>query len=463
MKKYNRRNFLGSVPCMALGSSTLYSSLINLKAMSSLLASQSTVEDDYKALVCVLLSGGNDSFNMLIPRGNSEYSQYETVRSNQAIPQSDLLAINNSNQDGKQLGFHPNLTRLQRIYNEGNAACISNIGTLVEPIIKSSIENKSGKIPLGLFSHIDQVQHWQTAFPQDRTNKGWGGKIADIMKSMNVDNGVSMNISLGGNNIYQRGDEVIEYAINNDGGVAIAGWELRELPFFDVMIEDISDMVNKEYNDLFKDSYTGTLRRSIESNETFNAAIASNGRLRTQFAANKASQDMRMVADTIAARDVLGTKRQIFFVEVGGFDNHDELINNHGQLMSSIDDALGSFYEATEELRVADSVTTFTISDFARTLTSNGNGTDHAWGGNVLVMGGAVKGNEIYGKYPDLGLGSDLDLGKGVLIPTTSADEYFAELALWFGISPNDLHLVLPNLSNFYSYDPSSAPLQFLL
>lgn len=463
MSNYNRRKFLGSLPCMALGSSTLFSSLINLKSMSSLLASQSNAGDDYKALVCVLLSGGNDSFNMLVPRGNNEYNQYANVRSNLAIPKDDLLPIENRTQGGKNFGLHPSLTRIQSLYQRGNAAFLSNVGTLVQPVDKSEIDQRSGKVPLGLFSHVDQVMHWQTALPQDRTNKGWGGKVADIMQSMNVDNGVSMNISLGGNNIYQSGDKVVEYAINNDGGVAIAGWEFGGVPFFDLMIEDITDIVNKEYSDLFKDSYTGTLKRSIESNEIFNAALTTNSRLSTQFSTAKVSQDMRMVADTIAARDVLGAKRQIFFVEVGGFDNHDELINNHAALMSAVDDALGSFYEATEELGLADCVTTFTISDFARTLTSNGNGTDHAWGGNAMIMGGAVKGNEIYGDYPDLGLGSNIELGGGVLIPTTSADEYFAELALWFGISPNDLHLVLPNLNNFYSYSPSQAPLQFLL
>ena len=454
---------MGSLPCMALGSTTLFSSLVNLKTMSSLISSSSGYGDDYKALVCVLLSGGNDSYNMLIPRGNSEYNEYAQVRSNQSIAKNDILSIDNNSQNGKALGLHPSLTNLQRIYQQGNAAMVSNIGTLVEPIIKTEFKNRSKKVPVGLFSHIDQAMHWQTAFPQDRTNKGWGGKIADIMQSMNVDNGVSMNISLGGNNVYQTGNEVVEYAINNDGGVAIAGWEFGGVPFFDVMIEDITDIVNKEYNDLFKDSYKGTLKRSIESNEIFNAAIAEVPRLRTQFSSTKISQDLRMVADTLAARDSLGAKRQIFFVEIGGFDNHDELINNHSSLLSNLDDALGSFYKATEELGIADCVTTFTISDFARTLTSNGNGTDHAWGGNAIVMGGAVKGKEIYGKYPDLGLNSDLELGGGVLIPTTSADEYFAELSLWFGVSPNDLHLVLPNLRNFYSYDPSQAPLQFLL
>jgi len=169
-----------------------------------------------------------------------------------------------------------------------------------------------------------------------------------------------------------------------------------------------------------------------------------------------------MVATSIAARQTLGMKRQIFFVELGGFDNHDELLNNHAQLLSVLDNGLSSFHDATVELGLEDCVTSFTISDFARTLTSNGNGTDHAWGGNAMVMGGAVKGKDLYGNYPELALGSSSEIGDGIFVPTTSADEYFAELALWFGVSPNDLSLVLPNLGNFYSFDPNQSPLQFL-
>lgn len=351
---------------------------------------------------------------------------------------------------------------IQGLFESGNAAFICNVGTLVEPVDATAVANKSGKVPIGLLSHSDQQMHWQTAFPQDRSDKGWGGKIADIMKSMNVDNGVSMNISLGGNNIFQSGEDIVEYAINNDGAVAIAGWEETEVPFFNLMREDITEMVNKEYEDIFKNSYTGTLRRSIESNELFNAAINELEPLRQQFKGQTFSQNMKMVANSIAARKTLGMKRQIFFVELGGFDNHDELINKHARLLDRLDEGLTAFYDATKEMGVEDCVTTFTISDFGRTLTSNGNGTDHAWGGNAIVMGGSVKGKQMYGDYPDLSLGNNLDLGGGVLVPTTSADEYFAELALWYGVSPNDLSLVLPNLGNFYSYDPNQSPLQFL-
>lgn len=459
--KLNRRKFLGTMPCMALGTTTLYSSLINLKAMSNMVYSNS-MGDDYKALVCILLSGGNDSFNMLVPTSTNEYNEYARVRSNQALSQDSLLTINPNTSDGREYGIHPALPGLQGLFNNGNLAFVSNVGTLIEKTNKAAVINNSAKLPLGLLSHSDQQMHWQTAFPQDRTSTGWGGKMADILKSMNSSEAVSMNISLGGNNIFQRGDTVIEYAINNDGGVAIQGWNNPD-PFLSLMTEDVSDMVNREYEDLFKDAYSGVLKRSIDSNEVFNDAVAGVNDLMTSFSNTNLSQNLRMIAQTIAVRETLGAKRQIFFVDFGGFDNHDELLNNHNELMATLNDALSEFYAATQELGVSDCVTTFTISDFARTLSSNGNGTDHAWGGNALVMGGAVKGKDMYGEYPILSLNTDLELGGGIMLPTTAADEYFAELALWFGISPNDLSLVLPNIGNFYDINSSTAPLGFLI
>ncbi len=461
--KFSRRDFIGTMPCMAIGTTTLFSSLINLKAINTIMNSTSVAAGDYKALVCVLLSGGNDSFNMLVPRGNAEYGEYAAVRSNLAIPQQSLLPITSTKSDGRTYGLNPNLPKIKGLFDNGNMAFISNVGTLVEPATKAGIDNKTVKVPLGLLSHSDQVMHWQTAFPQERVGKGWGGKMADILKSQNAANGVSMNISLGGNNVFQRGDTVTEYAINNDGGVSILGYNVQ-LPFFEVMTEDVNDILNKQYEDVFKDSYKGVLKRSVESNETFNQAVANVPEFVTQFSQSNLSENLKMVAKTIAARNDLGAKRQIFFVELGGFDNHDELINNHGNLMGILDNAFSEFYAATEEMGISDCITTYTISDFSRTLTSNGNGTDHAWGGNAMVMGGAVKGKNMYGDYPILDLGSDVNLdNRGILMPTTGADEYFAELALWFGISPNDLSLILPNIGNFYDVGSSNAPMGFLL
>lgn len=460
-KKYTRRQFVGSLPCIALGTTTLYSSLINMKAMQSLLGSQATAKDDYKALVCIMLGGGNDSYNMLIPRGTDEYAQYVQVRANNAIAQEDLLAIDPIDNQNMQFGLHPSMTGIQQMFQDGNAAFVCNVGTLVQPTNKDAIIGNMANLPLGLGSHIDQAMHWQTAFPQERGNQGWGGRMADILKSQNSNQEVSMNISLSGNNIFQRGEDTVEYAINRDGGVSIVFLD-SGLPFFNQLKSDVSDMTNKEYGDLFKDAYSGVLRRSVESNRFFNESVTING-LNTNFGNGNLAQDLRMVADTIAARNILGAKRQIFFVELGGFDNHDELIGQHAILMERVDNAMTQFYKALEEMGVEDCVTTYTISDFARTLTSNGNGTDHGWGGNAIVMGGAVKGKNLYGSYPDLALGNNLDLGGGVLVPQISTDEYFAELALWFGISPNDLSLILPNIGNFYDVSSNQAPLGFLL
>lgn len=459
--KYTRRSFLGSVPCLAIGTTTMFSSLVNLKAMNALMGSTSVAGGDYKALVCILLSGGNDSYNMLVPRGQSEYQEYAEVRSNQAIPQNELLSITPKTSDGKEYGLHPSMTGLKGLFDQGRVAFVNNVGTLVEPTSKGGIEAQTANLPLGLLSHSDQVAHWQTAMPSDRSGMGWGGRMADLLNTQNTDNGVSMNISLGGNNVFQRGENVVEYAINNDGGVSIFGWG-GGLPFLNMMTEDITSAIDKNYEDLFRDSYKGVLKRSIDSNETFNQAIETTSPLSTSFSNSNLSRDLQMVANTIAARETLGAKRQIFFVELGGFDNHDELLNNHGQLMGTLDAALTEFDEALGEMGLRDCVTTFTISDFARTLTSNGNGTDHAWGGNAIVMGGAVKGQDLYGEYPDLGLGSERELGGGILIPKTSADQYFAEIALWFGISPNDLSLVLPNIGNFYSVSSGMPPMGFL-
>ena len=460
--KYSRRDFIGAAPCLALGTTTLFSSLINLKAMNALMGTTAVVGGEYKALVCILLAGGNDSYNMIIPRSNDEYNEYAAARSNLAIPQNELLPITPNTTDGREYGLHPTMTGLQNLFQQGNAAFVNNVGTLVEPVTKSYIENQTASLPLGLLSHIDQVMHWQTAFPQERISTGWGGKMADILKSMNTNDQVSMNISLGGNNIFQRGDEVSEFAINNDGGVSVFQYGSQE-PFFDLMTADINSMNNKEYEDVFKDSYKGVLKRSIDSNEFFNDAIENTGVINTQFSQTNLSQDLRMVAQSIAARETLGAKRQIFFVQMGGFDTHDDLGNQHANLLDRLDNALTEFYAATEELGVSDCVTAYTISDFARTLTSNGNGTDHAWGGNTIVMGGAVKGKEMYGDYPIIGLNTNLELGGGVLLPTTAADQYFAEIALWFGISPNDLSLILPNIGNFYDTSSGAAPLGFLV
>ena len=462
--KISRRDFLGQ-SCAALGYTTLFSSLINLKAMAAAAMDNSLLipySGDYKAMVCILLAGGNDSFNMLIPKGNYEYDEYATTRSNMSIAQNDILQINPNTSDGRVFGLHPSMPDVQQLFESSELAFLCNVGTLIEPSSKADILNKSVRTPLGLFSHADQIQQWQTGRPHERTNLGWGGRIADLVQSMNSNQNISMNISLQGSNVFQRGNEVIPYAITNNGSIGIRGYN-NSFDFDQLRTQALNSMMERDYQDIYKNTYINTIKTSNDSSLEFQAAIDGVSDFITPIPRNNnLARQLRMVAKSIAARDTLGFSRQIFFVQLGGWDNHDELLLKQSRKLGQVNDALKYFSDLMTEINTNDCVTTFSISDFGRTLTSNGNGTDHAWGGNALIMGGAVNGKEMYGEYPTLALNSEVDLKDGVMIPTTPADLYMAELALWFGVSPSDLSMILPNLPNFYDTSSGVPPLGFM-
>ena len=463
-KNISRRKFIGD-SCAALGYTTLFSSLINLKAMAATAMDNSSLISlggDYKAMVCILLGGGNDSFNMLIPKGNNEYNEYATTRSNLAIPQNDVLQINPNTTDGRTFGLHPSMPDMQQLFESGNLAFLSNVGTLIEPSTKTDIQSGAVKTPLGLFSHADQIQQWQTGRPHERTNIGWGGKIADLVQSMNSNDNISMNISLRGSNIFQRGDQIIPYAISNNGSIGINGYG-NSGQFNELKTAALNTMLERDYQDIFKNAYKNTIKTSNDANLEFQTAVDAISDFSTILPEyNDLAAQFRMVAKTIATRDTLGFSRQIFFVQIGGWDHHDELLINQGNKLAEVNQALKYFNDVMTELNVNDCVTTFSVSDFARTLTSNGNGTDHAWGGNAFMMGGAVNGKEIYGDFPSLALNSNLNIDGSVIIPTTAADMYMAELALWFGVPTSELATVLPNISNFYDTASGIPPLGFM-
>jgi uncharacterized protein (DUF1501 family) len=476
----SRRNFIRTATCGAMGTTTMMSTLANLMVSNKLIASSANPPSDYKAMVCILLAGGNDSYNMLIPRDNTFYQQYATTRTNLSIPQSDLLDLNlgmNPNQTdpmGRLFGIHPSMGGayggLQGLFNSGKAAFVSNVGTLIEPVAdRDEYYDSNTNLPLGLYSHSDQIQQWQTATPQSREAIGWGGKIADILQANNPNQGLSMNISLAGRNVFQAGNNTIEYSISNEGN-GVEGIE-KFYPWYsnsgflnDIRDNAVKDMATQMYANVFKQTMGSLTSQSLDSLEEFGEAIAKVPEFPTTFSTSNLSQDLRMIAKTIAAKDDLGMCRQTFFVTIGGWDNHDNLFDSQEFNLAVVSNAIAEFFHALDSINMSDNVTLFSISDFARTLTTNGNGSDHAWGGNAIVAGGAVNGAEVYGQFPSLELGDANPLvinNRGNLIPTTSADEYFAELALWFGVSPNDLGIIFPNLSNFYSIGGAN-PLGFL-
>lgn len=466
MKNLNRRKFLGTASCAAIGYSTLLSTLINMKGFNAAAMSNSSVADgdDYKALVCIMLGGGADSFNMLIPHNQGEYNNYATTRSNLAIPRNELLRINPNNTGGRAFGLNPNMAAVHDLFNDQKLAFISNVGTLVQPTTKQQVWDESVQMPLGLFSHSDQSQQWQTGLPHVRSNLGWGGRIADMIQDMNTNQNISMNISLGGTNTFQIGSNTIEYSIDPyNGSVGIEGYgEFDEWNVYDnVRTQAVKSMIEAQYQDMFKKTYVDVIKNSRDAHLEFQEALNGGPTINSPFEENYFSQTFRMIARTISVQQALGMRRQTFFVDLGGWDHHDELLQNQADLLPALTNAMKEFYDALEEINMANCVTTFTASEFGRTLTSNGNGTDHAWGGNVMVMGGAVNGGNIYGEYPDLTLDSEVELGYGTLVPTTSTDVYFAELAKWFGVDDTALAALFPNLENFHNFG-SDLPLGFL-
>jgi uncharacterized protein (DUF1501 family) len=302
--------------------------------------------------------------------------------------------------------------------------------------------------------------HWQTGVPHDRVAQGWGGKIADMLHACNTNQAISLNISLAGSNIYQTGNTSIEFAIDPYGGSTTINGYGEDWQMSQMRTQAIDNMIDAYHEDMFKKSFVDIIKIGKEGAEQFNTAVDSVN-INTPFTDNYLSQSFNMIAKTIAARDTLGMSRQIFFISYGGWDHHDEVLNAQEEMLTEVDSALAEFNAAMKELGVHDDVVTFSMSEFGRTLTSNGNGTDHAWGGNVFAMGGPVNGQQVYNGYPDLGLNNNIEIGGGVLIPSMSVDEYFSELSLWFGVPPSELITLFPNITNFYS-PGSGNPIGFL-
>lgn len=487
----SRRNFLKwSGGCASLSSTAILSQLLNLQLTQSAVAQEGDTSD-YKALVCVFLLGGVDSFNMVTPYEDDEHAIYQSVRSGLALskdpanPEILPIPVDINNLSGRQIGIHAGMPEIKSLYDAGNAAVVANVGSLVFPTTKTEYVNKSVKLPLGLFSHSDLIQHWQTSVPQSRSQvTGWGGRMADMLSAEHAGSKVSMNISINGLNIFQTGTNVVPYAVGTGGATSLYGYNngqtrdriYRQLT--DHMYPtDTTDALTTQYSDLLQRTLGKTKRVSIDAAAGFSAATNAIN-LVTTFPGGSLSDQLKMVAKTIAARGSgqgeLNQTRQIFFVSAGGWDHHDEVKDAQAGMLPVVSKSLKAFYEATVELGVENNVTTFTASDFGRTLTSNGNGSDHAWGGNHFVIGGSVDGGKVHGSsrltdlnvdpYPtNLAIDNLLDAGRGRLIPTTSVDEYNAELAMWFGID-NSLALedVLPNIRNFYASNAGGKPIGFM-
>jgi uncharacterized protein (DUF1501 family) len=449
----SRRAFLKRSAALSLAASATPWAL-SLAAMGEAAASTAT---DYKALVCVFLYGGNDYANTLVPYDLASYNLQQTFRSNLAINYASLtplllnpaVALPNS----RQYALAPGLDTLLPIFNAGKMSVLLNVGTLVQPTTKLQYTAKSVPLPPKLFSHIDQQSFWQASATQGAAS-GWGGRMGDLFVSGNG-NSTFTCIGVSGNAVFLSGKTVEQYQVATTGSVLINGITGTNPKLFgsSTCSGVLQSLITTPRVQLFENEYARVGSRSVQANSLVSSALSNVSMTTTFPTGNSLADQLKMVAHLIAARSTLGASRQVFFVSISGFDTHDSLLAVHPGLMTTVGTAMSAFYQATVDLGVSSQVTTFTASDFGRTLVSNNDGSDHGWGSMHFVMGDSVIGQSFVGTPPVIANNGPDDVGQGRLLPSLSVDQYSATLAKWFGVSATDMASVLPNIGNYTQTD----------
>jgi uncharacterized protein (DUF1501 family) len=455
----SRRQFLQTASQLSvLGAAAPFA--LNMAGIGAAAAQTAT---DYKALVCVFLFGANDHYNTIIPLDQDNYNKYYNARSSIARTRADLngsngnvlelapnVALTGSNA-GMQFALPKELEALKPIWDSQRLAVLANVGPLITPITKAQYQNNSAPIPRQLFSHNDQQSTWQAGVGEGATS-GWAGRMGDLLAAQNS-NPIFTGNSVNGDAVWLTGNSVTGYQVGTNGSErinSIAG----NLFGSSTAAAAVKNLILAGGNHPFTQDLANITNRSINADVTLTNALANAPALAlpSSESSNTLAAQLRMVARMIAVSNTLGIKRQTFFVGLGGFDTHNTQLTDQADLHKTLAGALSYFNSALDTLQVANQVTTFTASDFGRTLTSNGDGSDHGWGSSHFIMGGAVKGKRFYGTHAAIGLGTNDEVGSGRLLPSTSVDQYASTLAQWFGVtSDSDLRLVLPNIGNFGS------------
>jgi uncharacterized protein (DUF1501 family) len=476
-----RRQFIRRAACAAVGTVAMTSAIRDLRFMNAAMAQTSI--NDYKALICIFLQGGNDSNNLILPTLPSEYNSYSAIRTPVlAIPQSAILPVTSLDGDGQTFGLHPSCPELQTLFGEGKLAFLFNTGTLVQPLTRAAYISGSVARPPQLFSHADQQTQWQTSIPDQPPLTGWGGRCGDLLNSVQPDAPISMMVTLAGANTFEVGNIVSQYSVSTSGAISLqlpggrGGSSTNRLPA-------LLNVLGAPYSNLQSQAYASVAEQTIHTSSLLNNAIQSTAGSywTTPFPTkitppsggpafnSSLSPQLQMIARLIAAGSTplsaggFGMKRQIFFCQVGGYDLHTDqtnysvnnpnnvLVGAHANLLAELSQSMNAFQRAMEQLGLSRNVTSFTASDFGRTFPSNGNGSDHGWGSHHLILGGAVNGQRTYGNFPTLTVNGPDDTSTGRWIPSTAIDQYFATLASWFGVDTGSLPTLFPNLGRFAS------------
>ena len=406
---------------------------------------------DYRALVCIFLYGGNDSNNSVVPMDDTSYPAYQSLRAGLALTSSDLTAPVTS-LSGAPYAFHAKLTELSSLFASKELAVVANVGSLVQPITRDQYQQQQAPIPTNLFSHSDQQLQWQTSIAQGNGSTGWAGRAADYIASQNINSGgFAVFVSMSGNSLLGTGAETQPVALTPGQSLQLRGF--NSSPASQARWSALNNLLTLDSGLSLVQATNNTMANSISDANVLGAALAKATPLRTQFPNTNLGAQLEQVAQIIQVQAELGMRRQIFFCSLGGFDTHTNELLAHNNLYPQLSPALAAFYEATQELGMAQNVTTFTESDFSRTFQpTSGGGSDHAWGSHHFILGGAVQGGRVFGKFPAFQLGGpdDADV-RGRWIPTTSIDQYGATLCSWFGIPDSALAMVFPNFANFGS------------
>jgi len=463
----SRRQFLRTASLATM--SGLYASPFILGLNSIAAMAQGTATSDYRALVCIFLQGGNDGHGTVIATDADSFAAFTQARSGApglAYPLGNLLPITlNTPQSGRTFALNPALTGVQNLFTAGRAAIVANTGTLIEPATKAQVQANSVPLPASLFSHFDQTAAWQAIASNGGSAQhvGWGGAVADLIESMNMNsNSMFTCISTAGIALFLAGQTSFQLNVTSAGPIPISG---LAQPLFGSQAgsDALTQILSADETNLFAKEYEVVVKRSIQAQATLSSAMLPAGAtgvpnpsqyldpVSNKLTDNPLAVSLQTVARIIGGRASLGVTRQIFYVQLGSFDTHTNQAIQHAQLLTQLSQALEYFDGVMTAAGLGSQVTTFTASDFGRTLTSNSTGTDHGWGSHHLVVGGAVKGQDMYGQYPVVGVDQANDVGAGRLIPTTSVDQYAGTLARWFGLSDGQIRQVLPNFANFGS------------
>ncbi|MEQ1898822.1 MAG: DUF1501 domain-containing protein [Vicinamibacterales bacterium] len=402
---------------------------------------------DYKALVCVFLAGGNDGHNTIVPLTQTEFNSYKAARGSLALPDNNGPLLQVSTPQGVPFGLNPGLLSIHPLWAQGQLAVLANAGVLVQPVSRAEFLTNAVPVPTNLFSHSDQIQQMQSGFPSSTGGTGWGGRAADVVQPLNGGSAFPTTVSLSGPSLFCKG-AVVQSAVlwpgfNLDAsGMSLwpqAAADARKTGYQQLLQFDSGLELIQSANDIREDAITLNGLLSGTS-ATINSA----------FPGTSLGAQLLQVAKVIKLRSSTGMSRQVFFCQIGGFDTHGAQSWEHWNLLRTVADALMAFYNSTVEMGIADRVTSFTLSDFGRTLQPSGMGSDHGWGNHHLIVGGAVQGGSVYGSFPSMALGGPDDSGgRGAMIPSTSLAQYGATLATWLGVGPAELGTVFPNIGNF--------------